>query len=106
MLFEMSAVMTPSREDMGKVYDKFFRQESGFYVHELAERRQVGGRVCVWGAGPGVYAGTMQGDGLRSVIMDAEGSISERVAATCDLCVRDLRPPPPSPQARRRCRLF
>lgn len=41
VLFEMSAVMTPSREDMDKVYDKFFRPGSGFYVHELADRQQV-----------------------------------------------------------------
>lgn len=40
-LFEMSVVMTPSREDMSKVYDKFFRQGSGFYVHELAIKPQV-----------------------------------------------------------------
>ena len=43
VLFEMSAVMAPSREDMGKVYDKFFRPGSGFYVQELADRRQVRG---------------------------------------------------------------
>lgn len=40
-LFEMSVVMTPSREDMSKVYEKFFRQGSGFYVHELAIKPQV-----------------------------------------------------------------
>ncbi|CAM9783591.1 unnamed protein product, partial [Scytosiphon promiscuus] len=40
VLFEMSAVMAPSRADMSKVYDKFFRPGSGFYVHELAEKRQ------------------------------------------------------------------
>lgn len=41
VLFEMSAVMTPSREDMSRVYDKFFLQGSGFYVHELADNGQV-----------------------------------------------------------------
>lgn len=41
VLFEMSAVMAPSRADMSKVYDKFFRPGSGFYVHELADKRQV-----------------------------------------------------------------
>lgn len=49
VLFEMAAVMSPSREDMSKVYDKFFRPGSGFYVHELAsDKWQVwdGGRFC------------------------------------------------------------
>ncbi|CAM9333451.1 unnamed protein product [Ectocarpus sp. 4 AP-2014] len=41
VLFEMSAVMAPSRDDMSKVYDKFFRPGSGFYVHELTDTRQA-----------------------------------------------------------------
>ena len=41
VLFEMSMMMTPSREDMTKVYDKFFRQGSGFYVRELSIKPQV-----------------------------------------------------------------
>lgn len=45
VLFEMSAVMAPSRDDMSKVYDKFFRPGSGFYVHELANKRQQVERV-------------------------------------------------------------
>lgn len=40
VLFEMSAVMAPSRADMSNVYDKFFRPGSGFYVQELADKRQ------------------------------------------------------------------
>lgn len=41
VLFEMSAVMAPSRDDMSKVYDKFFRPGSSFYVDELTDTRQV-----------------------------------------------------------------
>lgn len=41
LLFEMSKVSKPSRGDMTKVYDKFFRSGSGFYVPELADRGQV-----------------------------------------------------------------
>lgn len=52
VLFEMSAVMVPSREDMSKVYDKFFRPVSGFYVHELAaDKRQVLGHGYVYSGG-------------------------------------------------------
>lgn len=69
VLFEMSGVMMPSRHDMSKVYDKFFRQGSGFYVRELAEQRQVrvpwswgrrGGCCVPWG---GVEFGGWEGRG-------------------------------------------
>ena len=74
VLFEMSGVMMPSRHDMSKVYDKFFRQGSGFYVRELAEQRQVRvplilgegwGLLCSMGWG-GVFQG-WEGRGLGGV---------------------------------------
>lgn len=55
VLFEMSGVMMPSRHDMSKVYDKFFRQGSGFYVRELAEQKQV--RVPMFGGIGGWLSG-------------------------------------------------
>lgn len=63
VLLEMAAVMTPSRADMAKIFDKFFREESGFFLADGVEERQVCLYLC------GKQAGCfLREDGWGSVI--------------------------------------
>lgn len=41
LLFEMAAVMTPTRGDMAKIFDKFFQEGSGFFLSDSLDQRQV-----------------------------------------------------------------